>query len=113
MLTSKDPRTRHLRQILRVKEGDAVCVGFVNAGRAWTQVRELNSDGSLVLELQRDESSQTLLPIHGLFGMPRPHTAKRLLYEMSCLGLSSLHFFSAKNGKLLCPKSIMERKHLA
>ena len=98
-LAAKDPRAQHLRRILRVKVGDSVCVGFVDAGRAWTQVRELHTDGSLVLELHGEEPSPGLLPIHGLFGMPRPHTAKRVLYEMACLGLSTLHFFPAKNGE--------------
>ena len=112
-LAAEDLRAQHLRRILRVKVGDAVCVGFVNAGRAWTQVRELHTDGSLVLELQREETSPELLPIHGLFGMPRPHTAKRVLYEMACLGLSSLHFFQQKMVKRLCAQSPVDRRPLA
>jgi RsmE family RNA methyltransferase len=111
-LKANDPRAQHLRRVLRVRVGDTICVGFVNNGRAWTQVQELHADGSLVLELQREEPSPALLPIHGLFGMPRPHTAKRVLYEMACLGLSALHFYPAKNGEASYAQSRLWKENL-
>ena len=111
-LKANDPRAQHLRRVLRVRVGDTICVGFVNNGRAWTQVQELHADGSLVLELQREEPSPALLPIHGLFGMPRPHTAKRVLYEMACLGLSALHFYPAKNGEASYAHSRLWKENL-
>ena len=46
-----DARTQHLREVLQVKKGSLVFVGFINGARARAQVVELPDDGSVHLEV--------------------------------------------------------------
>jgi RsmE family RNA methyltransferase len=39
------------------------------------------------------------LPITLLIGLPRPHTAKRILFEAASLGVSGIHFFEAQRSQ--------------
>ena len=98
-LATDDPRAQHIRKVLRAEVGTLVFVGFANGPRARAKVAELNEDGSLVLEVVGTEPASPLLPITLLIGMPRPHTAKRILFEAASLGVARIHFFESERGE--------------
>lgn len=94
-----DTRAEHLKKVLRVNVGTLVFVGFVNGPRARAQVTALPDDGSIYLEIVGTEPAPSPLPINLLLGLPRPHTAKRLLFEAASMGVGRLDFFEAENGE--------------
>jgi len=98
-LEGRDPRAEHLRKVLRVRPGALVYLGFVNGPRARARVAGLAADGGLTLEVTGTEPAPPPLPIRLLAGLPRPHTAKRILFEAAALGVEALHFFEAERGE--------------
>ena len=104
-LDADDPRARHLRKVLRADIGTLVFVGFVNGPRARAQVTAASSDGCYELQVIAEEPAPVLLPITLLIGLPRPHTARRILFEAASLGIEALHFFAAERSEPSYAKS--------
>jgi len=98
-LEGSDPRAQHLRKVLRAEVGTLVFVGFANGPRARAKVVSIENDGSLELEVIGTEPAPAALPITLLIGLPRPHTAKRILFEAASLGVAGIHFFEAERGE--------------
>lgn len=94
-----DPRGEHIRKVLRAVVGSRVFIGFANGLRARAEVRVLGSDGSIELSVVATEPAPKALPIQLIFGLPRPHSAKRILFEAASLGVQALHFFEAERGE--------------
>lgn len=74
-------------------------LGFVDGPRARAKVVALGTDGSVDLEVIDRELAPEVLPITLLIGLPRPHTAKRILFEAASLGVASLHFFESERSE--------------
>ena len=98
-IDSTDTRAAHLREVLKVELGSLVFVGFVRGRRARAKVMELPDDGSVHLEVLATEAAPPPLPVALLMGLPRPHTAKRLLFETASMGISRIDFFEAEKGE--------------
>lgn len=94
-----DTRVEHMKKVLQVEVGSLVFVGFVGGFRARAKITELPEDGSVCLEVVGSEPAPLPLPISLLVGLPRPHTAKRLLFEAASLGVRRIDFFEAENGE--------------
>jgi len=89
----------HIRRVLRAQLGMRVFLGFVNGPRARAEVIALAEDGSVTLRVLATEPSPPALPITLLVGLPRPHTAKRILSEAASLGVSGIHFFESERSE--------------
>ena len=104
-LSADDERTQHLHKVLRVELGSLVFIGFVNGPRARAKVVSIDRDGSCELKVIATETAPGLLPITLLIGLPRPHTARRILFEAASMGVSALHFFQAEHSEPSYAKS--------
>jgi RsmE family RNA methyltransferase len=98
-LEGHDPRAAHIFKVLRARVGTKVFVGFVNGLRARAEVTLVEADGAISLKVIGTEVAPLPLPIQLLIGLPRPHTAKRILFEAASLGVGALHFFEAERGE--------------
>lgn len=98
-LEGTDERARHIRDVLRVREGSPVFVGFVNGPRARCRIREMGADGSIELVVTGTEPAPPPLPVVVFAALPRPHTAKRLLFDAASLGIRGIRFFRADRGE--------------
>lgn len=94
-----DPRAKHIRKVLRAELGSLVFLGFVNGPRARAKVVGMAEDGSVQLEVVGTEPAPKALPVTLLIGLPRPHTAKRILFEAASMGVDRIHFFEAERGE--------------
>ena len=94
-LSANDPRTRHILTVLKIELDGVFYIGFVNSERALAKIENIYEDGSILLSIVERMASPPCLPIDLLIGMPRPHTAKRILFEAACLGVRRLHFFQS------------------
>ncbi len=98
-LEAGDPRGQHIFKVLRARVGTKVFVGFVNGVRARAEVTLVEADGAISLRVIGTEAAPKPLPIRLLLGLPRPHTAKRILFEAASMGVQDLHFFEAERGE--------------
>ena len=94
-LSADDPRTRHILWVLKIELGGVFYVGFINGDRALAKIETIDKDGSITLSIVERMASPPCLPVDLLIGMPRPHTAKRVLFEAACLGVRQIHFFQS------------------
>ena len=94
-LSANDPRTRHILTVLKIELGGVFYIGFVNSERALAKIETIYEDNSILLSIVERMASPPCLPIDLLIGMPRPHTAKRILFEAACLGVSRMNFFQS------------------
>jgi len=98
-LEASDPRAQHLRKVVRVETGSTVYLGFIGGPRAQAEVTAISQEGAIDLRVRARESAPDPLPIHLLIGVPRPHTAKRMLFEAASMGVASLHFVETERGE--------------
>jgi len=98
-LAADDPRAVHLRKVLRAEPGTRVFLGFEDGPRARAEVVGLEADGRVLLKVAGAEPAPPRLPLTLLAGLPRPHTAKRILSEAASLGVRAIHFFEAERGE--------------
>lgn len=98
-LDGSDPRAQHIFKVLRGRVGTRVFIGFVNGHRARAEVALVEADGAITLKVVGLEAAPKPLPIQLLLGLPRPHTAKRILFEAASMGVQALHFFEAERGE--------------
>lgn len=93
-----DPRAQHICEVLRADVGTRIFIGFINGPRARAEVISLEA-GAVELSIIATEPAPPALPIQLLIGLPRPHTAKRILFEAASLGVQSLHFCETERGE--------------
>jgi len=98
-LEGSDPRAAHIFKVLRARVGTQVFIGFVNGLRARAAVTLVEADGAISLKIIGTEAAPRPLPIRLLLGLPRPHTAKRILFEAASMGVCDLHFVEAERGE--------------
>ena len=98
-LSANDQRTRHILKVLKIELGGFFYIGFVNSERALAKIETIYEDGSILLSIVERMASPPCLPIDLLIGMPRPHTAKRILFEAACLGVRRMHFFQSDHSE--------------
>lgn len=98
-LLADDPKAQHIRKVLRAQLGTKVFIGFVNGLRARAEVVELSNDGAVGLQVVGTEEAPKPLPISLLIGLPRPHTAKRILFDAASIGVQALHFVESERSE--------------
>ncbi len=79
-------------------EGDAFFVGVVNGPRGKATILWDDADG-MALQIAWEESAPPAVPIRLLVGLPRPQTARRVLFEAAVFGVPELHFFQSERGE--------------
>jgi len=91
-----DPRFDHVRGVLRARPGDRFMVGVVNGPRGDATVTELH-ERSLEIAVTWDaEPMRPPPPMHLLLAIPRPATARKVLFDATTLGVRHFHFFQAE-----------------
>jgi len=104
LIASDDPRAKHIRGVLRASVGSQVYVGVVNGVRGLGTIQRIDGEG-IQLEIAWEPEPPIQHPIRLLVGLPRPHTAKRVLFDAACLGVESIDFFQADKGEPSYAKS--------
>ena len=88
-----DPRAVHIRDILHLKEGDDFAAGIIGGLRGRAKLIFRGSSGWKVAFTALEESPP-LLPLTLILGCPRPPVAKRILKDMSTMGLREIRVCS-------------------
>ncbi|MDR1317221.1 MAG: 16S rRNA (uracil(1498)-N(3))-methyltransferase [Spirochaetales bacterium] len=97
-----DRRVRHLLSVLRAGPGDSFAAGILNGKKGSLEILSVNAE-SLSFRFVPGSPPPALLPLDIIVGLPRPLVTGRLIKDLACLGLRSLHFVRAT----LCEKSYL------
>jgi 16S rRNA (uracil1498-N3)-methyltransferase len=90
-LDPQDPRVVHVQEVLRCGPEDEFDIGIVDGARGKARMA-ITDEGRAVFDYSMSSEPPALFPITLIIGMPRPQTARRLLREMTTIGVSRLWF---------------------
>jgi RsmE family RNA methyltransferase len=98
-LSRRDPRTVHLLKVLRKKAGDGFDAGILGGSRGTGRIEKINLDGSILVSLKVDEEPPPRLPLRVAVGFPRPIQLRRLLRDLSSLGVEAVDLLGTELGE--------------
>jgi 16S rRNA (uracil1498-N3)-methyltransferase len=96
-LPRRDPRARHILEVLRRTTGGVFAAGLINGPRGEATLRALTDD-ALTLSFAWGAVPPPLAPIHLIVGLPRPQTARDILREGTTLGIAAMDFVRTDRG---------------
>ncbi|GHV05930.1 ribosomal RNA small subunit methyltransferase E [Spirochaetia bacterium] len=97
-LPRRDERTTHLIKVLHKKAGDRFDAGVLGGNRGTGIIEKINLDGSILYSLNLDEAPPPRLPLRLAVGFPRPIQLRRLLRDLSNLGLEAIDLIGTELG---------------
>jgi 16S rRNA (uracil1498-N3)-methyltransferase len=97
-LPRRDPRARHILEVLRREPGGTFDAGLINGPRGKATLRAVTGD-ALVLSYAWGAVPPPLPPLRVIVGLPRPQTARDLLREGASLGVAALDFVATERAE--------------
>ena len=95
----RDERTIHLIKVLHKKRGDVFEAGILGGMRGTGRIEKINLDGSVFVSLSMNENPPPRLPIRVAVGFVRPVQIRRLLRDLSNLGVEAIDLAGADLGE--------------
>jgi 16S rRNA U1498 N3-methylase RsmE len=105
-LRRRDERAVHLLKVLHKKAGDSFEAGMLGGNRGTGFIDSVKLDGSVVYVLDLKEEPLPRYPVRLALGFPRPIQIRRILRDLSNLGLEAVDLFGTELGE----KSYRETK---
>ena len=96
-LTLTDRRAEHIVKILRSEPGDRVRVGVIGGRRGYGTIDGMKKKYPFAVELQVDltEPPGEPPPLDLILALPRPIMLKRILSQVTALGVGTIHLINA------------------
>jgi len=98
-LSRRDERTIHLLKVLYKKAGDSFEAGLLDGGRGSGKIEKINLDGSVIFSLDVQGSPPPRLSLRVAVGFSRPIQIRRLLRDLSSLGVEAIDLFGTELGE--------------
>jgi RsmE family RNA methyltransferase len=98
-LPRRDERTVHLLKVLHKKPGDSFEAGILGGGRGTGRIERTGLDGSLFVSLHIEEGAPPRLPLRVAAGFVRPIQVRRLLRDLSNLGVGAIDLVGTDLGE--------------
>ena len=98
-LSRRDERTVHLLKVLHKKTGDTFEAGLLDKGSGTGKIEKIGIDGSLSFSFELNSPPLPRLPICIAVGFPRPIQIRRLLRDLSSLGIKAVDLFGTELGE--------------
>lgn len=98
-LPTEDVRVKHIREVLRMTQGDQFYVGIVNGPRGKANIIEDKAHG-ITFEIKWESVNQKPFPITLLVGLLRPQIARKILEESTSMGVARILFFTLKKERI-------------
>jgi RsmE family RNA methyltransferase len=99
LLPTDDPRTIHVRKVLRRLPGDGFDVAVVNGPKGKATILDDGTAGLRLSFLWQESIVDDRNPIRLLVGLPRPQTARKILQQAASLGVEAMDFFGTDKGE--------------
>jgi RsmE family RNA methyltransferase len=98
-LPRRDERTIHLLKVLHKKAGDSFEAGIIGGNRGLGHIDAVRLDGSVIYSLDVREEPPKRYPVRVAVGFPRPIQIKRLLRDLSNLGMEAIDLMGTELGE--------------
>ena len=98
-LPRRDERTVHLVKVLHKKAGDIFEAGILDGGQGTGKIEKIGIDGSITFSLDVQGFPPSRLPVRVGVGFPRPIQIRRLLRDLSTLGVEAIDLFGTELGE--------------
>jgi RsmE family RNA methyltransferase len=95
----RDDRTIHLLKVLHKKVDDSFDAGVLGGQRGLGRIEKINLDGSIVYSLRLTDDAPPRLPLRIAVGFPRPIQLRRLLRDLSNLGVAAIDLIGTELGE--------------
>src|SRR3954451_6714295 len=93
-----DPRSEHVTQILHMGVGDEFVAGVIEGLIGKLRIPSM-PEGMMSLAFEWGETPPPLPPLTLIVGLPRPPTARKVLNEVTSLGVGAMHFVVTELGE--------------
>lgn len=107
----KDERAEHILKILRKKKGDSFIAGIIGGASGIAKITEIND--FIYFDFTPTGNGKLLNPLKMIIGFPRPIQLKRLLRDVSALGVCEIHLTGTELGEKSYMKSSLAEKGAA
>lgn len=98
-LPKRDERAVHLAKVLRKKAGEEFDAGVLGGRLGRGRIEEIAADGSLRVSFAPLEEAPPRLPVRVAVGFPRPIQLRRLLRDLSSLGVAAVDLVGTELGE--------------
>jgi len=98
-LSRRDERTIHLVKVLHKKAGDIFEAGILGGMKGMGRIEKINFDGSIFVTVNVNEPPPPRLPMRVAVGFVRPIQIKRLLRDLSNIGVSNIDLVGTELGE--------------
>jgi len=102
-LPRRDERNIHLLKVLHKKTGDTFEAGLLDTGSGSGlgrgKIEKVNIDGSISFSFEIEAPPVPRLPVRVGVGFPRPIQIRRLLRDLSSLGVEAIDLFGTELGE--------------
>lgn len=98
ILPRSDRRAEHIVSVLRRSEGERFDVGLPDGRMGKALVLDISKE-AVAIAVEWGDEAPPLHPIVAVIGLPRPQTARRLLRELTALGVSKMVFCGTDRGE--------------
>lgn len=107
-------RIEHIKNILKLKEGDDCKVGLLNKGCFNGRINSVSNSQVVVdFELANMEAAPAKMPLTLFIAMQRPNTLKKVIHCAVTMGVEKICFFgSYKVEKSYWQSSVLQEKNL-
>jgi RsmE family RNA methyltransferase len=99
LLTGRDRRAVHLLKVLHKKAGDEFDAGILGGPLGTGRIASIEAGGSLRCTLDLREEPPPRLPVRMAVGFPRPIQLRRLLRDLSNMGLEAIDLLGTDLGE--------------
>jgi len=98
-LPRRDERTLHLLKVLRKKAGDTFDAGIIGGNMGIGHIDAVRLDSSVVYSLDLRQEPPPRYPVRMAVGFPRPIQIRRLLRDLSNMGLEAVDLIGTELGE--------------
>ena len=98
-LPKRDGRAVHLLKVLHKKAGDTFDAGVLNGNMGTGRIETIRLDGAIIYSLDLRKPPPPRFPVRIAVGFPRPIQIRRLLRDLSNLGLEAVDLIGTELGE--------------
>ena len=98
-LARRDERTLHLIKVLHKKPGDTFDAGILGGNLGTGRIESVRIDGAVTYSLNLQEEPPPRYPVRVAVGFPRPIQIRRLLRDLSNLGVEAVDLMGTELGE--------------
>jgi len=87
---SDEQQVRHIREVLKSKVGDTLTIGEIGGDIGRAAIAEISTDEILLSDIVLDRKPPPKLDLTVILALPRPKVLRRLIMDMTSLGVNRL-----------------------